>query len=415
MSYPLRLFALLALAGLAGCATTTPSAPAPATAARAELKPLDEDRLNEAKMLNEERRYLEAAAIFEEQAKLQPENAELVARQAHLFSMQARAEIDPVKAKVLYKRARELAEQAESLGADDPLTPMILASVQPDGSTEPVAVGAFSKHEQADKLIREGESAFTRHDFAKARESYQQAYELEPTNYMAALWTGDGYLASGQPEPACEWYRKAIAVEPNKETAHRYLGDALAKLGRREEALNAHIAALLCEPYQRLTRQHFPEGMRARAEARGRVIPRFPALRVNVDAKKDEIQIGETDDTILASYFLVCAGWRRAEFSARYSMEKGLRRSLPEETTGLEFLAACRTDEKEEDAKEVEMQKKWQPVIAGLAAFKRDGLLEAYAFFERADADLAKDYAAYRAAHRDKLERYVRVYWCGFE
>jgi tetratricopeptide (TPR) repeat protein len=430
MKYPARLLCALAGAALAGCATA-PNRPAPATPAqpaastaspapRARLQPLDEARLNEAKMLKEEQRFLEAAAIYEEQSKLQPENADLVARQAHMYSSQARLEKEPTKAKALNKRARELAERAEKLGTDDPLTPFILQSVQPDGSTRGLVEGEFSSHAEADRLIREGEEAFRVNDFAKARECYQRAAELEPKNYLASLWTGDAYFNARQLEPACEWFRRTISIDPDNETAHRYLADALAKLGRKDEAMNEYIAALLCEPYQRLTRQHFTAQLRAVAEAKGRKIPRFPAGRFHVDVSKKEIGIDSQADNIEAVYALACANWRIEKFAQRYAHEENLRRSLPEEIAGLELLLvtgqACSEKENQEsDAVMRAEHERWKPTIASLATLKAEGLLEAYALFERVDADLAKEYATYRAEHRDKLERYIRADWCGFE
>jgi hypothetical protein len=35
------------------------------------------------------------------------------------------------------------------------------------------------------------------------------------------------------------------------------------------------------------------------------------------------------------------------------------------------------------------------------------GLLDAYVLFSLGDAGIAKDYSAYRAAHREKLEEYM--------
>lgn len=35
--------------------------------------------------------------------------------------------------------------------------------------------------------------------------------------------------------------------------------------------------------------------------------------------------------------------------------------------------------------------------------------------FERAGADVAKDYAAYRILSRDRLLRYIVQFWCGIE
>lgn len=421
MAYPACLFVLPALVALVGCSTTprspAPSAAAPAPATVAKPPPLDEDRLREAQMLKDEARYADAAAIYAEQAKLQPANAWLFARQAELFDLQARLEADPAQARALAKRARSLAEQAERLGTSDPLTPLILQSIQPDGSRRALKAGDFSQHEEADRLIREGEEAFGRHDFPKARECYQRAAELEPTNYMATLWTGDAHFAARELEPACTWFRKAIALEPDNELAHRYLGDALEKLGRREEAMNEHIEALLCEPYQRVTRQHFTAELRAVAEAKGRRIPRFPALQVSTVGKETKLGIDPADGLLMTAYSIGALGWRVKDFAGFYPREKTPRRSLPEEVYAIGLMLETAENfegEKPEEVAEAHLER-WQPILDALAALKAEGLLEAYALFERVDADLAKDYAAYRAEHRDKLERYIRVYWCGFE
>jgi tetratricopeptide (TPR) repeat protein len=407
--------------GLVGCATTNPPAAFVPTQAvpvpRARPKPLDEARLNEAKMLKEEQRYLEAAAIYEEQARLQPENGDLVAWQAHLYNMEARREKAPEKAKALNKHAREMAEQAEKLGTDDPLTPLILQTVQPDGSTAGMKPGEFSAHEEADRLIREGEQAFQTHDFAKARECYQRAAELEPKNYVASLWTGDACFAARQLEPACEWFRRTIAIDPDNETAHRYLADVLAKLGRKAEALDEYIAALLCQPYQRLTRQHFTERLRAVAEAKGRVIPRFPEMQSTIKDKKINLAVNPDDGLLMMAYNICAVGWRMNDFASAYPQEKVPRRSLREEVYAIEAMLETAANAKNDKSSEAQGShlEKWQPIIDALATLKAEGLLEAYALFERVDADLAKDYVAYRSEHRDKLERYIRVYWCGFD
>jgi len=401
---------------LAGCATNTP-APTPPSAPSAKLDPLDEGRLAEALLLKNEHRYLEAAAIYEELSKTHPKDSDLVARQAALYSQQADAETDPVKAKSLNQRARVLAEKAEKLGTTNPMPPLILASIKPDGSRVELAKGAFSKREEVEQLIREGEAAFGRNDFNKAGECYQKAFELEPTNYKAALFAGDAYFSSKQFEPACEWFRKAIAISPDNETAHRYLGDALARLGRREEAFDEKIAALLCEPYLRTTRQHFTAEMRAAAEARGYTIPRFPAMRSSIEGKQINLAVDPGDGALIVAYNVCAVGWRSKDFAEHYPKEKVPRRSLPEEIFAIDaLLAAAVVPEKEASTEsDKALLKKWQPIIDGLTALKRAGLLEAYAFFERADEGLAKDYAAYRAEHRDKLERYIRRYWCGVE
>ena len=409
------LIALASTTDAAPPAVVTP-APTPAPVAERAAKPLDEARLREAAMLQGERRYREAAAIYEEMMQIQPENAWLVAELANVVADQARAETDQAKRKVLRRRALELALRAEKLGTTNPLTPLIISGTKADGSTTPVSEGAFSKRQEVDRLIHEGEAAFGAHDFAKARECYQKAAELEPMNYTAALWTGDAYFSAREFGPAGEWFRKAIAISPDAETAHRYLGDVLAKLGRREEALNEWIAAVICEPYQRVTRQHFTPQLRAVAEAKKRVIPHFPAMQSKIEGKEVKIAVGPDTGALFLAYNLGAMKWRQESFLARFPKEKALRRSLPEEIEAITVMltVAKEAGAKDNAAKELGLET-WQPIVDRLAALQRDGLLEAYALLERPDAELAKDYAAYRAEHRDKLERYIRTYWCGFD
>jgi tetratricopeptide (TPR) repeat protein len=363
-------------------------------------------------MLGEAHRYLEAAAIYEELLKIQPENPLLLAQLANMLYMQGLTETDPAKIKSMNKRARVLAEKAEKLGTTSPLTPMLLASIRPDGSTAKIAKGTFSKHEDVEQLIREGEAAFGRTDYAKAVECYQKAFELEPTNYTAALLTGDAYFAERQLVDACEWFRKAIEISPETETAHRYLGDALAKRARRDEAFHEWIAALVCEPYLRQTRQNFTAQMRAAAEAKGRSVPLFPAMRSSLEGKQIKLSVDPDDGMLIMAYNICAMGWRLKEFAERFPNEKASRRSLPEEILAINSMLEVAESSKEPDKIEL---KKWQPVIDGLAALKREGLLEAYVFFERADKELAKDYPQYRAGHRAELERYIRLYWCNLE
>lgn len=369
-----------------------------------------------AKLLEDAGRLGEAAAQVELALQQEPENGRLLAWVARLRVAESFGERDATRATGLRKRARECAERAEARGAGDVMTALILEQVQPDGQAAGTPAGGFSRQAAVEKLIRTGEEHFGRREFARAGECYRDAFALEPTNYLAALWAGDAQFAAREIEPACEWFRKAIAVNPDEETAHRYLGDALDRLGQHEAALAEHIAALLLQPYQRQTRQHFTAQLRERAEQRGRVVPRFPAMNSTLKDGKIQLAVDPADGSLLMAYNICAIGWRMKDFAAAYPAEKTARRSLPEELYAidglLEVVDASRG--KPEDEKAMNLAK-WQPVVDGLLALKKDGLLEAYVLLERPDAELAQDYPAYFAAHRDLLERYVRTYWCGFE
>jgi len=119
----------------------------------------------------------------------------------------------------------------------------------------------------------------------------------------------------------------------------------------------------------------------------------------------------------MMAYTICAVGWRTKDFAAAYPQEKAPRRSLREEVYAIEAMLETAANGKNDTSPEAQGAhlEKWQPIIDALTTLKNEGLLDAYALFERVDADLAKDYAGYRAEHRDMLERYIRLYWCGFE
>lgn len=371
----------------------------------------------EAQMLKDEQRFLEAASILEELAVQRGTDGDLFAQAAVVVSSQADREQGGEKARLLHKRARALAEKAEQLGTSNPLTPMILKSVRPDGTLVDGGPVQFSKREEVDRLMKEGEEAFRVGQYEKAGRCYQKALALEPGNFTAALWSGDAYLAAKDPLQAILWYRKAINLSPENETGHRYLGDALSRLGETAAARDEWIEALLCEPYQRLTRQHFTSNDLKYAEVRGHRIPRFSQGLFTIDSAKKEIQLDSKASLIGGAYSLACAAWRMGSFAGTFPNETKPRRSLPEEMAGLEVLIELvEAPPGKDDKPGLEEEKAaWKEIVADLKELRREGLLEAYVLLDRPDEGLAKDYAPYRAEHREELRRYVRRYWCGLD
>jgi hypothetical protein len=63
-----------------------------------------------------------------------------------------------------------------------------------------------------------------------------------------------------------------------------------------------------------------------------------------------------------------------------------------------------------EDAKSAKKAKNVDPSLLALVQLDHAGLLEPFVLFNRADAGIAKDYPAYRDAHRDILRRYLDEY-----
>ena len=50
------------------------------------------------------------------------------------------------------------------------------------------------------------------------------------------------------------------------------------------------------------------------------------------------------------------------------------------------------------------------PDLTELVQIKKHGWLEPFVLLNRADAEIAQDYAAYRAANREKLRSYLNEY-----
>ncbi|HZS99476.1 MAG TPA: hypothetical protein VFA40_22005, partial [Terriglobales bacterium] len=82
------------------------------------------------------------------------------------------------------------------------------------------------------------------------------------------------------------------------------------------------------------------------------------------------------------------------------------RRSLKEEAEALDAMVAVLAP----DAASLKKAEKLDPALLALIQIDHEGLLEPYVLLNRADPEIAKDYPAYRAAHRDKLYQYVDKY-----
>ena len=143
-------------------------------------------------------------------------------------------------------RARDLLDTAWDLGNNSTLAmnlSQLLKQLPESGAIK------FSDNPQAEQFMRAGEAAFSRRDFDEALKDYSKALELEPTNYSAALFTGNTYDRKNDFAKAAEWYERAIHLDPNVETAYRYYADMLARQGDMAKARAMLIQAAVAEPY----------------------------------------------------------------------------------------------------------------------------------------------------------------------
>jgi hypothetical protein len=104
-------------------------------------------------------------------------------------------------------------------------------------------------------------------------------------------------------------------------------------------------------------------------------------------------------------YSIERALWKDKEFSKNYPNEKSYRHSLKEEVTALSMVVTV--------FGESQQKKKIKDPDTGLVMLERlksEEMLEPYVLLVKPDNDIAQDYAAYQAAHRDKLIQFLDKY-----
>jgi len=103
-------------------------------------------------------------------------------------------------------------------------------------------------------------------------------------------------------------------------------------------------------------------------------------------------------------YLAERSAWMKKKYLAENPTEKTYRHSLAEELSALKttlILGQTPVDK---------VKHKRSASLETLVKLNQEGLLEAFTLLSNADADLAKDYAVYRDAHRDKLIAYLDEY-----
>jgi hypothetical protein len=101
------------------------------------------------------------------------------------------------------------------------------------------------------------------------------------------------------------------------------------------------------------------------------------------------------------AYATTKAQWNKEEFLKRFPNETVYRSSLAEEIAAFGSLLAF-ADEQEAKGQPIK-----DPQIATIRGLRERGLLESYVLLHAPTAGISRDYPAYRAEHRDRLQAYV--------
>ena len=103
------------------------------------------------------------------------------------------------------------------------------------------------------------------------------------------------------------------------------------------------------------------------------------------------------------AYATAKAQWSKEEFLKRFPNESTYRVSLAEEIDAFGRLLAFA------DEQQAKGQPITDPQVATIRALRDRGMLEAYVLLHAPSAGVARDYPAYRAEHRDRLQAYMEA------
>jgi tetratricopeptide (TPR) repeat protein len=356
--------------------------------------------------LVKETRYTEALPILEKIATLEPDDGETQFFLGFALIGQAQNTKDESARKALRVRARNAFVKAKSLKFYEPRLDALIDGLPEDGSDAP----EFSSSSKAHALMEEGEALYARGKPDEALKKYQQALEIDPKLYYAALFSGDIYLKKQDFAQAEMWYQKAIAIDPTKETAYRYSATPFMKQRKMEEARGRYVEAFITEPYNGFARA----GLIQWAEATQTMLA-HPKIDIPTDITFDEngnakvnldaaTLASGTDDGSFAwlSYGIARSIWRKEKFAKTFPGEKNYRHSLAEEADALRSVISTATSDKR--------TKTLSSSLATLKKLDEAGLLEAYILMARADEGIAQDHPPFLKQNRDKLRRYVVEY-----
>ena len=382
-------------------APAVPEIPAARQGQPAQTTPSVAARRTAALDLSNRGRHVEALPMLEELTQSLPTDALVWERYALALHAMAATMTDVPAAQKMRLQAKAAFTRTRELGNTSALAKLGDA-ILPDGS-----MPALSQNPEAQAAMAAGEAAFARGDFTEAITQYQKALSTDPANYHATLFVGDCYYRLKNVESAADWFARAVALDPDKETAHRYWGDLLMGSGRVAEARSKFIDAFIAEPYSSATRTGLTQWAKVTGGRLGRPaitpfsgLPRTPDGGVTINPQEPP-----TDPMGAAwvVYATTKAEWSKQEFLKRFPNETTYRVSLAEEVDAYGRMLVYAD----------EQQAKGQPItgpqIATIRALRDRGLLEAYILLNTTSASVARDYAAYRAEHRDRLQTYMEA------
>ncbi len=358
-------------------------------------------------------KYIEALPILESLIAAEPEDANLQFYLGAALLSKTRTVSDKEEIKQLYLRARKALIKAKELGHPEPKLNALIEGIPANGE-----IPSYTKNPETEQLMQEAESFFAQGKMDEALKKYQQAYQLDPKLYYAALYSGDVFVHKGDFANAEIWYQKAIQTDPFRETAYRYSATPLMRQKKYDQARDRYVEAFIVEPFNKLA----VGGMNQWAQVTGATLghPKID-IPASVSSGKNgdvNITLGMGDNNDDGSFAWTVYGLSRAkwqtgktgvsdDFKKAYPNETAYRHSLAEELDALKTTVTVVRETMNGKKKTV---KKLNPQLEKLVKLHDDGLLEPYILMVMADEGIFQDYAPYLKQNREKLRRYVVEY-----
>jgi tetratricopeptide (TPR) repeat protein len=359
----------------------------------------------QALQLYRESKFVDAMPLLEKLSNINPSDFVVKEHWAYCILEYSKTITNTQGHKAARRQARALGLEAKKLGDEGELL-QVLLSIPEDGSDL-----KFSERADVDEAMKAAEASRAKGNLDDAKRGYLHVLELDPKNYDATVYVGDVYFSERAFNSAGEWFGKAIKLDPDKETAYRYWGDALGEAGKNGEAREKYINAVIAEPYTR------PPWTALRRWT-DRTNQQFNAILLQnkssvknandkaVKLEEQPLKGSNAEEAGWNAYEKVRQEWKDSKFKQQFPNEPSYRRTLKEESEALDAMVAVLAP----DAASLKKAEKLDPALLALIQIDHEGLLEPYVLLNRADPEIAKDYPAYRAAHRDKLYQYMDKY-----
>jgi tetratricopeptide (TPR) repeat protein len=374
----------------------------------AQTQPTDDPETaklrRQALQLYRDGKFVDAMPMLEKLSGINPSDFVVKEHWAYCILEYSKTLTNTQERKAARRQARALGVEAKKLGDEGELL-QVLLSIPEDGSDL-----KFSERADVDEAMKAAEASRAKGNLDDAKKGYLHVLELDPKNYDATVYVGDVYFTERAFNSAGEWFDKAIKLDPDKETAYRYWGDALGESGKNGEAREKYINAVIAEPYTRppwtalrrwtdRTNQPFNAILlQNKSNAKG---TSDKAVKLEEQPLK-----GNAEEAGWNAYEKVREEWKNQKFKRQFPNEPAYRRTLKEEAEALDAMVAVLAP----DAASLKKAEKLDSSLLALIQIDHEGLLEPFVLLNRADPEIAKDYPAYRADHRDKLYQYMDKY-----